>query len=146
MREGQHCDNIDRPVQGLPATLHQALRGVVAGHGQRQQKDERQPSRQHRDPRGLLDDALHGLANDIRPGVEHGVDEGDYAQLTAACQQPARLRWAGQGRELAWGTAWNLPPLSQLALPLMLEMEAMRRENRTGTADLAVLVRMSIPF
>ena len=58
----------------------------------------------------------------------------------------SRLRWAGQGRELAWGTAWSLPPRSQLALPLMLEMEAIRRENRTGPADLAVLVRMSIPF
>ena len=58
----------------------------------------------------------------------------------------SRLRWAGQGRELAWGTAWSLPPRSQLALPLMLELEALRRENRTSPADLAVLVRMSIPF
>ena len=58
----------------------------------------------------------------------------------------SRLRWAGQGRELAWGTAWSLPPRSQLALPLMLELEAMRRENSMGPADLAVLVRMSIPF
>ncbi len=58
----------------------------------------------------------------------------------------SRLRWAGQGRELVWGTAWSLPPRSQLALPLMLELEALRRENRTGPADLAVLVRMSIPF
>ena len=59
----------------------------------------------------------------------------------------SRLRWAGQGRELAWGTAWSLPPRSQLELlPLMLELEALRRENRTGPADLAVLVRMSIPF
>ena len=58
----------------------------------------------------------------------------------------SRLRWAGQGRALAWGTAWSLPPRSQLALPLMLELEALRRENRTGPADLAVLVRMSIPF
>ena len=58
----------------------------------------------------------------------------------------SRLRWAGQGRELAWGTAWSLPPRSQLALPLMLELEALRRENRKGPADLAVLVRMSIPI
>ena len=58
----------------------------------------------------------------------------------------SRLRWAGQGRELAWGTAWSLPPCSQLAPPLMLETEAMRRESATGPADLAVLVRMSIPF
>ncbi len=59
----------------------------------------------------------------------------------------SRLRWAGQGRELAWGTAWSLPPRLPLALPLMLELEAMRRENSMGPADLAVvLVRMSIPF
>ena len=57
-----------------------------------------------------------------------------------------RLRWAGQGRELAWGTAWSLPPRSQLALSLMLELEAMRRENSMSPADLAVLARMSIPF
>ena len=58
----------------------------------------------------------------------------------------SRLRWAGQGRELAWGTAWSLPPRSQLALPLMLELEAVRRETGTGPADLGVLMRMSIPF
>ncbi len=58
----------------------------------------------------------------------------------------SRLRWAGQGRELAWGTACSLPPRSQLALPLRLEMEATRRKNRTGPTDLAVMVRMSIPF
>ena len=59
----------------------------------------------------------------------------------------SRLRWAGPGRELAWGTAWSLSPRLQLALPLMLELEAMRRENSMGPADLAVvLVRMSIPF
>ena len=59
----------------------------------------------------------------------------------------SRLRWAGPGRELALGTAWSLPPRLQLALPLMLELEAMRRENSMGPADLAVvLVRMSIPF
>ena len=58
----------------------------------------------------------------------------------------SRLRWAGQSRELAWGTAWSLPPCSQQGLPLILEWEAMGRENSMGPADLAVLVRMSIPF
>ena len=58
----------------------------------------------------------------------------------------SRLSWTGYGRELAIGAHWSLPPRSQLALPSMLELEAMRRENRTGPADLAVLVRMSIPF
>ncbi len=58
----------------------------------------------------------------------------------------SRLRWAGQGRELAWGTAWSLPPRSQLALPSTLELETVRRESGTGPADLGVLMRMSIPF
>ncbi len=58
----------------------------------------------------------------------------------------SRLRWTGQGRELAMGTQWSLPPRSHQALPLMLELEAMRRESRTGPAVLAVLARMSIPF
>ena len=74
-----------------------------------------------------------------------------YAGLTAPgvpglLTPYSRLRWAGQGRELAWGTAWSLPPRAPLALPLMLELEAVRRETRTGPADLAVLVRMSTPF
>ncbi len=58
----------------------------------------------------------------------------------------SRLRWAGQSRELAWGTAWSLPPRSQQGLPLILEWEAMGRENSMGPAGLAMLVRMSIPF
>ncbi len=58
----------------------------------------------------------------------------------------SRLRWTGYGRELAMGTQWSLPLRSQLALPLMLELEVMRRKNRTGPADLAVLGRMSITF
>ncbi len=58
----------------------------------------------------------------------------------------SRVRWSGQGRELTIGTQWSLPTRSQQALPLMLELEAMRRESRTGPAVLAVLARMSIPF
>ena len=57
-----------------------------------------------------------------------------------------RLRWDGQGRELALGAAWSLPPRSQQALPSMLEVETLRRERRTGPAVLAVLLRMSILF
>ena len=56
----------------------------------------------------------------------------------------SRLGWAGQGRELALGTAWTLPTRSQQALPLTLELETIRRETQTGPADLAVLARMSI--
>ena len=58
----------------------------------------------------------------------------------------SRLRWGGQGRELALGTAWSLPTGSQQALPLMLELETTRRETQTGPAHLAVLARLSIPF
>ena len=58
----------------------------------------------------------------------------------------SRLRWDGQGRELALGTAWSLPTRSQQALPLMLELETTRRETQTGPAHLAVLARLSIPF
>ena len=53
-----------------------------------------------------------------------------------------RLRWDGQGRELAMGTAWS----PSAALPAMLELEAIRRETRTGPADLGVLLRVSIPL
>ncbi len=66
--------------------------------------------------------------------------------LPGALTPYSRLRWTGYGRELAMGTQWSLPLRSQLALPLMLELEVMRRKNRTGPADLAVLGRMSITF
>ena len=58
--------------------------------------------------------------------------------LTPYC----RLRWAGQGRELALGTAWSL----SAALPAMLKLEAMRRESATGPADLGMSLRVSIPL
>ena len=58
----------------------------------------------------------------------------------------SRLRWDGQGRELALGTAWSLPTGSQQALPLLLELETIRREALTGPAHLAVLARLSLPF
>ena len=58
----------------------------------------------------------------------------------------SRWRWGGQGRELALGTAWSLPTGSQQALPLLLELETIRREAQTGPADLAVLARLSLPF
>ncbi len=90
--------------------------------------------------------AMGGMGSQSRMESEVAYGGMKALGLPGLLTPYSRLRWAGQGRELAWGTAWNLPPRSQLALPLMLEMEAMRRENRTGTADLAVLVRMSIPF
>ncbi len=70
-----------------------------------------------------------------------------YAGLTAPgvpglLTPYSRLRWAGPGRELALGTAWSL----SAALPAMLELEAMRRETRTGPADLGMSLRVSIPL
>ena len=58
----------------------------------------------------------------------------------------SRLRWDGRGRELALGTAWSLTTRSQQALPSMLEVEAIGRENETGPADLGVSLRLWLLF
>ncbi len=58
----------------------------------------------------------------------------------------SRLRWSGQGRELAVGTAWNLTDRTQLALPATLELEGVKRESVTGRSDRGLTLRMSIPF
>ena len=57
----------------------------------------------------------------------------------------SRLRWVGRGRELALGAQWSLTR-SQLALPGTFELEGLRRETTMGPSDLALLLRMSIPF
>ena len=38
----------------------------------------------------------------------------------------------------------TLPDRSQVVLPAMFELEGLRRESRTGPANLALLLRMSI--
>ena len=58
----------------------------------------------------------------------------------------SRLRWAGQDRALSVGTQWGLPTRSPQALAWTLEVEAIKRETRTGRADRAMLMRMSTPF
>ncbi len=58
----------------------------------------------------------------------------------------SRLRWTGQGRELAVGTAWSLTDRTQFALPATLELEGVRRESVTGRPDRGLTLRMSIPF
>ena len=58
----------------------------------------------------------------------------------------SRVRWSGEGRELAWGTAWSLSAGEQLAQPATVELEGMSRESRTGEPDHGLLLRMSIPF
>ena len=58
----------------------------------------------------------------------------------------SRVRWTGEGRELAWGTAWSLSAGEQLAQPATVELEGMSRESRSGEPDNGLLLRMSIPF
>ena len=58
----------------------------------------------------------------------------------------SRVRWTGEGRELAWGTAWSLSAGEQLAQPPTFELEGMSRESRSGEPDHGLLLRMSIPF
>ena len=53
----------------------------------------------------------------------------------------SRLRWDGQGRELTLGTTWS--PSTSAAV--VFELEAVKREARTGPADLGLLLRASIP-
>ena len=81
--------------------------------------------------------------NRMESEVAYGMDSfGGRGLLTPY----TRLRWSQQGRELAMGTTWSLPARTQFTLPLMFELEAMRRERSSGHADLAVLLRMSIPL
>ena len=77
--------------------------------------------------------------------------EANYAGLTApgvpgTLRPYSRLHLAGQGRALSVGTQWSLPTRSLQALPWRLEVEAIKRETRTGLADRAILMRMSTPF
>ncbi len=58
----------------------------------------------------------------------------------------SRLRWTGRGRELAWGTSWNLVANGQSTLPFTLELEGVKRANATGQSDYGVLLRLSIPL
>ena len=58
----------------------------------------------------------------------------------------SRVRWSGEGRELAWGTAWSLSAGPELALPATFELEGLSRESRSGRPENGLLLRMSIPF
>ncbi len=58
----------------------------------------------------------------------------------------SRLRWAGQGREIAWGTSWNLLAKGQSALPFTLELESVRHASTMGRSEYGLLLRLSIPF
>ena len=58
----------------------------------------------------------------------------------------SRLRWAGQGREIAWGTSWNLLAKGQSALPFTLELESVRHASTMGRSEYGLLLRLSIPL
>ncbi len=58
----------------------------------------------------------------------------------------SRLRWAGQGREIAWGTSWNLLAKGQSALPFTLELESVQHASTMGRSEYGLLLRLSIPF
>ena len=58
----------------------------------------------------------------------------------------SRLRWAGQGREIAWGTSWNLLAKGQSALPFTLELESVQYASTMGRSEYGLLLRLSIPL
>ncbi len=83
-----------------------------------------------------------GLGSQFRMGSEVAYAGIKAPGLPGVLTPYGRLRWSGHNRELAWGTSWS--PV--VDLPAMLELEAIRRENLTGPADLGVFLRASIPF
>ncbi len=58
----------------------------------------------------------------------------------------SRARWSGYGQEFGVGTRWMPAASENNLLPATFELEGLSRETRTGLTDLAVLLRMSIPF
>ncbi len=59
----------------------------------------------------------------------------------------SRARWSGYGQEFGVGTRWMPSENSENnLLPATFELEGLSRETRRGLNDIALLVRMSIPF
>ncbi len=59
----------------------------------------------------------------------------------------SRARWSGYGQEFGVGTRWMPSENSEnTLLPATFELEGLSRETRRGLNDIAVLLRMSIPF
>ena len=59
----------------------------------------------------------------------------------------SRARWSGYGQEFGVGTRWTPAETSERnLLPATFELEGLTRETRSGLEDVAVLLRMSIPF
>ncbi len=56
----------------------------------------------------------------------------------------SRLRWTGQGRELALGTAWSPTARPQIGRLTTFELEGLRREGTKGRNDHGLILRMSI--
>ena len=60
----------------------------------------------------------------------------------------SRARFSGYGQEFGVGTRWTPAETSSTdsLLPATFELEGLTRETRTGLSDLALVLRMSIPF
>ncbi len=60
----------------------------------------------------------------------------------------SRARFSGYGQEFGVGTRWTPAESSSTdrLLPATFELEGLTRETRTGLSDLALVLRMSIPF
>ena len=60
----------------------------------------------------------------------------------------SRARFSGYGQEFGVGTRWTPAETSSTdsLIPATFELEGLTRETRTGLSDLALVLRMSIPF
>ena len=60
----------------------------------------------------------------------------------------SRARFSGYGQEFGVGTRWTPAESSSrdTLIPATFELEGLTRETRTGLSDMALVLRMSIPF
>ena len=60
----------------------------------------------------------------------------------------SRARWSGYGQEFGVGTRWTPSETAAVntLIPATFELEGLSRETRAGLSDLALVLRMSIPF
>ena len=88
----------------------------------------------------------------LSPGRSQGRTVGEAAYALQVFRRRAlltpysRLRSAYGGREVAWGTAYDLVPDRGSRRPLKVELEAVRRSNPALGSKLGVALRMLIPF
>ena len=88
----------------------------------------------------------------LSPGRSQGRTVGEAAYALQVFRRKAlltpysRLRSAYGGREVAWGSAYDLVPDRGSRRPLKVELEAVRRSNPALGSKLGVALRMLIPF